>query len=101
VHNVFHVSTLKIYLRDSEHKIDLEPIVVEPNLTVECHPVRILESSERVMRRRAIKYVKILWANQSEREATWELEEQMRKNYPKLFMNGESHLYLKYLLLVH
>ena len=51
VHNVFHVSMLRTYLRDPEHKIDLEPIVVEPNLTVECNPVRILDSSERVMRR--------------------------------------------------
>jgi hypothetical protein len=32
--------------------------------------VRILESSEHVMRRRTIKYVKVLWTNQSERKAT-------------------------------
>jgi hypothetical protein len=30
--------------------------------------VRILESLERVMRNRSIKYVKVLWTNQSERE---------------------------------
>jgi hypothetical protein len=48
--------------------------------------VRILESSERVMRRITIKYVKVLWTNQSEHEATWELEEQMRQRYPELFV---------------
>lgn len=88
VHNVFHVSMLRKYLRDPEHKIDLEPLIVEPNLIVECHPERILDSSDRVMRKRTIKYVKVLWSNQSEREATWELEDQMRKKYPQLFERG-------------
>ena len=89
VHNVFHVSMLRKYLRDPEHKIDLESITVEQDLTVECHPVCILDSSERVMRRRTIKYVKVLWSNQTEREATWELEDQVRKKYPELFEAGE------------
>jgi hypothetical protein len=62
---------------------------VHQNLTLECRLVCILESSERVMRRRTIKYVKALWTNQSEREATWELEELMRQKYPKLFVMGE------------
>jgi hypothetical protein len=91
VHNVFHVSMLRKYLRDPEHKIDLEPIHVEQDLTVKCQPVRILESSERVLRRRIIKYVRVLWTNQPEREATWELEEQMRKEYPELFDTGEFY----------
>ena len=90
VHNVFHVSMLRKYLRDPEHKIDVESIRIEKDLTVKCHPVRILDSSERVMRRKTIKFVRVLWTNQTEREATWELEEQMRKEYPKLFETGES-----------
>lgn len=88
VHDVFHVSMLRKYLRDPEHKIDLEPIMVEQDLTIECRPVRIFDWSERVMRRRTIKYVKVLWTNQSEREATWELEEEMKKKYPELFVDG-------------
>jgi hypothetical protein len=48
--------------------------------------VRILEFSERVLRKRSIKYVKVLWTNLSEREATWELEELMRQKYPELFV---------------
>jgi hypothetical protein len=76
-------------LQDSNHQIELEPIAVEQDLTLECRPVRILESSERVMRRRSIKHVKVLWTNQAERKATWELEELMRQKYPKLFVMGE------------
>ena len=51
--------------------------------------MRILEFSERVLRKRSIKYVKVLWTNQSEREATWELEELMRQKYPELFVVGK------------
>ncbi|KAF0889762.1 hypothetical protein E2562_030570, partial [Oryza meyeriana var. granulata] len=34
-----------VYLRDPEHKIDLVPIRAEQDLTIECQPVRILDSS--------------------------------------------------------
>jgi hypothetical protein len=49
VHNVFHVSMLRKYLPDPEHKIDLGSITDQQDLTLECCPVRILESSERIM----------------------------------------------------
>jgi hypothetical protein len=86
VHPIFHVSMLSTFLRDPDHQIEMEPIAVQQDLTLECRPVRILESSERVLRKRSIKYVKVLWTNQSEREATWELEELMWQKYPKLFV---------------
>ena len=85
VHPVFHVSMLRKYLKDPEQKIEAEPVIIQQDLTMKCHPVRILDSSERVMRNRTIKYVKVLWTNQSEREATWELEAQIREMYPELF----------------
>jgi hypothetical protein len=85
VHPVFHVSMLRKYIRDIELKIEVDPIIIQQDLTVDAEPVRVLEFSERVMRNRTIKYVKILWSNQMEREATWELESIMRKKYPHLF----------------
>jgi hypothetical protein len=89
VHPVFHVSMLRKFLRDLNHQIEMEPIAVQQDLTLECHPMRILESSERVLRKRSIKYVNVLWTNQSQREATWELEELMRQKYPELFVVGK------------
>ena len=47
--------------------------------------MRILEEPERVMRHRMIKYVRVLWSQQTEHEATWELEPRMREKYPELF----------------
>jgi hypothetical protein len=65
-------------------------VIIEKDLTIKCHRVRILDFSQRVMRNRTIKYVKILWTNQSEREATWELEDSMREEYPELFETGKQ-----------
>ena len=38
-----------------------------------------------MLRRRNIPYVKVQWSRYSEREATWELEEEMKQKYPQLF----------------
>jgi hypothetical protein len=51
--------------------------MIEQDLTFDARPVWILEEADRVMRRRTLKFVKILWTNQTEREATWELESRM------------------------
>jgi len=75
VHLVFHVSMLRKYLKDPEQKIDAEPVIIQQDLTMECPLVRILDFSIRVMWNKTIKYVKVLWTNQSER----------REKYPELF----------------
>ena len=51
--------------------------------------MHILDFFDRVMRNRTIKYVKVLWTNQFEREGTWELEAQMHEKYLELFVSGE------------
>ena len=50
-------------------------------MTFEARRVRILEESERVLRNKTLKYVKVLRSQQSEREATWKLESRMREKY--------------------
>jgi hypothetical protein len=85
VHPVFHVSMLRKYIRDPELKIEVDPIIIQQDLTIDAQPVRILEFSEHVMCNHTIKYVKILWSNQTEREATWELKSIMCNKYSDLF----------------
>ncbi|GKB13895.1 putative nucleotidyltransferase, ribonuclease H [Tanacetum coccineum] len=48
-------------------------------------PEVILDRQERVMRKKVIHLVKVLWKNHPEREATWENEEMMRTDYPHFF----------------
>jgi hypothetical protein len=85
VHPVFHVSMLRKYIKDPELNIEADPIIIQQDLIIDVQLVCVLEFSERVMRNRTIKYVKILWSNQMEHEATWELESTMCNKYPDLF----------------
>ncbi|WVZ89571.1 hypothetical protein U9M48_035954 [Paspalum notatum var. saurae] len=58
VHAVFHVSQLKKCLRVPEEVIDTSQIQIQPDLTYEEKPIRILDQKQRATRRRAIKFYK-------------------------------------------
>src|SRR5262249_6119466 len=78
IHDVFHVSMLRKYVRDPEEITALEPLEVQPNLSTVEKPIKVIDTKEKILRRKVIRYVKVQWSNQTEREATWELEDQMR-----------------------
>ncbi|WVZ84125.1 hypothetical protein U9M48_031186 [Paspalum notatum var. saurae] len=59
IHNVFHVSQLKKCLRVPEEQAPLEGLDVQEDLTYTEHPVKILETSERVTRNRRIKMCRV------------------------------------------
>jgi hypothetical protein len=85
VHDVFHVSQLKKCLRVPEEQAPLEGLDVQEDLTYTEHPVKILETSERVTRNEKIKMCRVQWSHHTEDEATWEREVELRKTYPDLF----------------
>jgi hypothetical protein len=76
VHDVFHVSQLKKCLRVQD---------VQEDLTYIEHPVKVLETSERVTRNKKIKMCRVQWSHHTKDEATWEREDELRKTYPDLF----------------
>ena len=86
VHPVFHVSQLRRYIRDPSHVIDFSDLRVEPNVTYEESPFRILDSRVIRLRSRTIRQVLVQWRFHSECEATWESEDEMRQRYPELFI---------------
>ncbi|XP_076907455.1 uncharacterized protein LOC143563912 [Bidens hawaiensis] len=85
VHNVFHVSLLRGYNYHPLHVISYPLHTIQEDLSYEEEPEAILDRQERVMRRKVIPFVKVLWKNHSEREATWEIEESIGSLYPNLF----------------
>jgi len=80
---VFHVSQLKKCLRVPSEAVEVEAIQLEPDLTYQEHPTKILDQKERATRRRSIKSYKVQWSNHSEEEATWETEDYLRAHYPE------------------
>lgn len=85
IHNVFYVSVLRPYKPDYKHVIEYEPIHIEKDLTYEELPMQIIDRKEQVLRNKVIPSVKVLWRNHDAEEATWELEEKMKKNFSHLF----------------
>ncbi|XXG85952.1 hypothetical protein AAC387_Pa11g0946 [Persea americana] len=86
IHNVFHVSMLRKYVSDPSHVIRHEEIQVLPDTAYVEKPIQIIDTKEVVLRTKTIKWVKVLWAHHGPNEATWELEEQMARKYPELFV---------------
>ncbi|XP_040932061.1 uncharacterized protein [Gossypium hirsutum] len=85
IHDVFHVSMLKRYRSNPSHVVPVEEIKVRPDLPIEEESIQILEGDVKVLRKKFVPLVKVLWRNHVAEEATWEPEEAMRHQYPYLF----------------
>jgi hypothetical protein len=84
-HNVFHVSLLKKYVHDANHIIDW--FVIQVELEGEFLPKLqcILGRKETSLRNQTIAQVKVQWRHFGPDEATWEMEDAMRRAYMILF----------------
>ncbi|XP_052486314.1 uncharacterized protein LOC128041052 [Gossypium raimondii] len=78
IHDVFHVLKLRRYRSDPTHLVSIEEIEVRPDLTFEEVLVQILECDVKVLRKKSIPLVKVLWHNRSTEEATCEPKDVMR-----------------------
>ena len=87
VHNVFHISMLRKYIPDPSHVLEAPEIELRDDLSYEEQPVQILGREEKELRNKTISLVKVLWRNHLVEEATWEREDQMRRQYPHLFQD--------------
>jgi hypothetical protein len=85
VHDVFHVSQLKKCLRVPEEQIPMEDLDVKEDLSYQEHPVKILETPERVTQNKRIKMFKVQWSHHTEEEVTWEREEELKAEFPSFF----------------
>lgn len=85
IHNVFHVSMLKEYIPDPSHTLEAPPVELREDLSFTVQPVCILDRQEKVLRRKVVPVVKVLWRSDRIEEMTWEPERFMRQKYPHLF----------------
>jgi hypothetical protein len=88
VHNVFHVSQLKKCVRLPTEVITEPEVEIEPDLSYQEYPSKVLDCKERSTRAKSIKMYKIQWRNHSEEEATWETEEFLCSNFPECLPKG-------------
>ncbi|KAA3466373.1 receptor-like protein kinase [Gossypium australe] len=79
IHNIFHVSMLRRYQSNLLHILSTEEIELQPDLTYDEEP----EIKE--LRNKFVLLVKVLWRRHGIEEVTWEMEENMKSQYPNLF----------------
>ena len=85
VHEVFHVSMLQKYTPDPAHVVDWGQIKVDTDETFEEGPMFILDSRDKVLRRKTVRLVRVLWRHYGVEESTWEREDTMQTTYHFLF----------------
>ena len=85
VHEAFHVSMLRRYTPDPTHVVDWGQIEIDTDGTFEEGPVCIVDSHDRVLRRKTVRLVGVLWQHCGVEELTWERDDTMRATYPFLF----------------
>jgi hypothetical protein len=74
IHDVFHISQLKKCINVPTEIVETRAIEIEPDLSYTEQSIQIMDTKERVTRRKKIKMYKILWDHHTEEEATWETE---------------------------
>jgi hypothetical protein len=70
VHDVFHISQLKKCLRVPKEQSPMEDLDAKEDLSYEEYPIKILETSKRVMRNKKVKMFKVQWSHHTEEETT-------------------------------
>jgi hypothetical protein len=87
VHDVFHVSQLRKCLRVPEEQMPLEELTIGKDLTYQEYPMKILDTSEKVIRNNHYKMCTVQWSNHTKDEATWEKEDQLKVEFADIFFN--------------
>jgi hypothetical protein len=87
VHNVFHVSQLKRYLKHPTDVVIEDTIPLKPDLTYKAYHIKVFDQQDRVTRNKTNQLYKIQWNDHSEDEAMWEREEFLRSNYPEFLLS--------------
>jgi hypothetical protein len=92
IHDVFHVSQLKKCIKVTTEIVETRAIEIEPDLSYIKQPIQILDTKERVTRRKKVKMYKILWDHYTKEEATWETESYLQRNFPTFLPTNSPNL---------
>jgi hypothetical protein len=88
VHNVFHVSQLRKCVRLPTEVLPEPDLEIEPDLSYQEYPVKVLDQKERSTRARSVRMYKVQWSHHSAEEATWETEDFLRSRFPDFLPKG-------------
>jgi hypothetical protein len=81
VHDTFHVSQLKKWMKAPMDVVLPEVTLLKADLSHPEHPIKVLDQKDHVTRRKTIKFFKIQWSNHTKEEATWEREDFLHSHH--------------------
>ncbi|KAL1224869.1 hypothetical protein V5N11_015647 [Cardamine amara subsp. amara] len=84
-HKVFHVSMWKKCLHKDDQVVAGVPSDLTPSMVVEARPLSVLDRRERVVRRKKVPKMQVLWDCNEAEEVTWEPEAKMKRKFSKWF----------------
>ena len=73
------------YTPEPTHGMDWGELIIDTDETFEEGLVRIMDSQDKVLRRKTVRLVKVLWQHGGVEEATWKRVDTIRATYPFLF----------------
>jgi hypothetical protein len=74
-------------LQVPEEQLPMEELDLGGDLTYSERLVKILDMAERVTCNKVVMMCKVQWSHHTEDEATWEHKEEIRADYPELFLS--------------
>nr|GFD21614.1 putative reverse transcriptase domain-containing protein [Tanacetum cinerariifolium] len=90
IHNTFHVSDLKKCLADKNLVIPLEEVQLDDKLHFIEEPMEIMDREVKQLKQSRIPIVKVRWNSRRGPKYTWEREDFIKRNYPRLFIRGQK-----------
>ncbi|KAL1193292.1 hypothetical protein V5N11_016119 [Cardamine amara subsp. amara] len=84
-HKVFHVSMLKKCITSRDTVLPSGPSDLQPNMSIAGKPVKVIGKKKKVVKKKCIKMLNIVWDRDGEEEVTWEPEEVMKVHFKKWF----------------
>nr|XP_016477921.1 PREDICTED: uncharacterized protein LOC107799336 [Nicotiana tabacum] len=85
IHLVFHVSMLRKCISDSSQVVEVQTIPLDEKLSYEKEPMAIVDRQVRKQQSKKIVFIKVLWRNHTDEEATWEVENICKRSIPIYF----------------
>ena len=85
LHDVFHVSQLRRYHPDPSHFLEPESIQLKNDMAFHVPPAHIVNRSIKQLQNNSVQLMKVAWGRKGAEDYTWELETDMKKDYPELF----------------
>ncbi|XP_072087425.1 uncharacterized protein [Arachis hypogaea] len=86
--NPHYIGPFGNILFDASHVLEPESIQIREDLTLPVIPVRIDDTNIKQLHGKEVTLVKVVWSQDGINDHTWELELDMRKDYPHLFLGN-------------